>query len=118
MIACLLGRLWRRFERPEPVPAVKQRFRTLMEMRVDGLIHYNAPFTGGFQNKSLPAGEVLLLDYDPPEGATACALVPERYERFEEEFVPPGERSSHKYAGYSISLSMREMAEKLEKLPD
>ena len=78
-----------------------------------GLIHYKAPFTGGFEC-TIPAGTILLVDLDPLEGATGFCCLPLDYDAFELKHVPVRERRSKDYAGYSFVLHLADLGGVLE----
>ncbi len=78
-----------------------RRFVAMHDFPAQGLTHWNAPFTGGF-NCVVPKGTVFVVDYDSQPGATAFGCVPENAKDFELRFVPEAERTNPKYGGYSL----------------
>jgi hypothetical protein len=72
------------------------KFRSLRELQVRGMIAYGAPHSSGF-DATLPAGEVLVCSQQP--GPQGMWLVPERYQHFEQVFVPERDRPNPEYGG-------------------
>ena len=75
-----------------------------------GIITFGAPASGGFTG-TLPAGETLLVDQEPPARAIGAWLVPERYEHFESIFVSESIRKHPEYSDYAIAISFDEVAQ-------
>ena len=86
------------------------RIRNLHDMAVKGIITFGAPASGGFTG-TLPAGETLLVDQEPPVRATGAWLVPERYEHFEAIFVSELILKDPEYNDYAIGISFDEVAQ-------
>ena len=91
------------------------RLRTRREMSVRGVITFGAPCSGGFEG-SIPAGEILIVDQDPPAFAKGVYLVPGRYKDFERLFVPESDRADPAYSGYAISCSFESVSSDLETI--
>ena len=87
--------------------------RCLRDIETHGLIHWRGPFTGSFPC-TIPAGTVLVVDVDPPEGATGFYCLPRDYHDFEMRHVPSADRTSKKYDGYSFVLDLDDLGEILE----
>jgi hypothetical protein len=83
------------------------------DIKTHGLIHWRAPFTGSFAC-TISAGTVLVVDVDPPEGATGFYCLPRDYHDFETKHVPSPDRTSEKYDGYSFVLNLADLGRRLE----
>jgi len=83
------------------------------DIETHGLIHWRAPFTGSFAC-NIPAGTVLVVDLDPPEGASGFYCLPRDYHDFETKYVPSADRTSKKYDGYSFVLDLDDLGRSLE----
>jgi len=88
---------------------VGQRYRTTAQIPVLAMTHWSAPFTGGYEVR-LPAGEEFEVLNDPPEGATGVYCRPARYEDLEAVFIPAEDRDAEKYEGYSLVISLVDIA--------
>ncbi len=102
--------------RPLPIQA-GQRYRTLENLEVIAMTHWNTAFTGGHQ-VVFPAGEVFTVACDPPQGATAASCDPERYEALHEAFIPAEDREHPKYSNYSLSINLADISGKTERLSE
>jgi hypothetical protein len=87
------------------------KFRSLRDVRVRGIVAYGAPFSTGF-DAVLPAGESLVCDKEP--GPQGMWLVPERYEHFEQLFVPERDRRNPEYGGYAVSCAFSQIGQDYE----
>ena len=94
-------------------PAKDQRYRSRRDVEVAGLVHLRAPATGDFKS-TLPMGEEVVVVYDPPSHAKAVYAIPKRYEDLERVLVPPGERSSPIYNGYSLVIWFEQLEHDFE----
>lgn len=72
-------------------------------------ISWAAPYSTGHQGV-VPAGEVIVLDPDPPPGATAIAATPERYDLLEPWLVG-GEAKMRRYQGYHLIADRERLAQ-------
>ncbi|HVK80114.1 MAG TPA: hypothetical protein VM915_05825 [Verrucomicrobiae bacterium] len=79
------------------------------------MTHWEAPYTGGAP-KRIPAGVSFVIDYDPPDMASAIGVRPEDSARWEPHLVDAAERSAAKYAGYSISIPFTLLAMHCERV--
>lgn len=89
------------------------KFRSLRDVAVHGIVDYGAPFTfrTGF-DAVLPAGEILICDQHP--GPRGMWLVPERYEHFEQLFVPERDRQHPDYAWYALGCPFSQIGQDYE----
>ena len=92
---------------------VGTRFRVVVEREMSVLVHWKAPLTSGF--RCVPAtGTVLVAVHDQVKGAPAFYCRPDDYIGFEESHVPPEDRESPKYDGYSVVVEASEVGRSLE----
>jgi hypothetical protein len=103
----LIGRL------PHAKVAKGDRFIVTRPTRVHGLVHFRAPFTGGFQCV-IPTGVVLVAFSDAPRVSTAFACAPEEARELE-HLVPSRDRSAPNYDGYSFALPYRYIGRRLKR---
>lgn len=82
-------------------------------MHVNGVVTFCAPCSGGFHG-TIPAGEILIVDQEPPASARGTYFVPARYKDFEHQFVSDRDRSDPKYSGYAIACSFDDIDSYLE----
>ncbi len=75
------------------------------------------PYTGSFQG-ILPAGEVLMVEHDPPPSATGALLQPENYALLESRLIPEADRAHPKYDSFAISISLESLHRNFELLDD
>src|SRR5215212_9784694 len=97
-------------------PMAGQRFRSLDNISVRGLIHLRAPATGSFAG-TLPRGEVVVVDLEPPAHATAVSVRPLRYCELELSLVPSEDRADPKYASYSLVIPLELLLKGFEPVP-
>jgi hypothetical protein len=83
------------------------------DITTHGLIHCKAPCTGSFPC-TIPAGTVLVVDLDPPHGATGFCCLPRDYDDFEAKHVPSSDLTDPKYDGYSFVLELQDIGKRLE----
>jgi len=89
------------------------RFRVVTERELSVLVHWKAPLTSGF--RCVPAiGTILVATHDQVVGATAFYCRPHDYRRFELVYVPPEDRESATYDGYSVVAEASELGRSLE----
>ena len=89
------------------------RFRVVAEQEVSVLVHWMAPLTSGF--RCVPAiGTVLVAIHDQVKSASAFYCRPLDYTGFEEAHVPPEDRQSPKYDGYSVAVEASQVGRSLE----
>ena len=89
------------------------RFRTRRDVPVRGIVNFRAPCTGGFEG-TLPAGEILILEHEPPDFAKGMPLIPARYKDFEHLFVSERDRNDPTYNGYAVVWSFDRVDSDLE----
>ena len=94
-----------------------ERFVVTEDHSVQGLTHWLAPFTGGFEG-TIPAGTIVVARYDQHPTAPAFNAIPEDYEGLEEMLIPSAERSHGKYDGYSLTLFASDIGDWLLLLDD
>jgi hypothetical protein len=99
------------------IPRKGQRFRVKRDLSVSGVIVYGAPCSGYFEG-CLPCGEIVALDYDPKPDSKSCWLKPERYDHFEEIFIPQKTRRDQEYDHFAISCSYKELELEYECVED
>ena len=92
-----------------------QRWEVVREIRVHGLTHWRAPFTGGF-DCTLDHGAVLIVNHDPLPKKIAVACTPENYKGLEIVIVPENDREKPKYDGYSLVVHLAEFGDSLKQL--
>jgi len=93
-----------------------QRYRTQVDLPVNFLTHWEAPFTGG-GHAILPRGTIFTIHLDPPDGATAASCDPENYDELEKAIVPAADRNAPKYSGFSLSVDLAALRDSCERLP-
>lgn len=103
----------RELGKPGAIPAINTRFRAARNLNVTGVVWYSAPFSTHFTGL-IPAGEVLLLDYEPDPKLGGVHLVPERRDYYEEIFVDQKTRETTPYSHYSLPFSWRELERDFE----
>jgi hypothetical protein len=96
-------------------PKKNDRFRTTKALEVQGIIIFGAPCSGGFRGQ-LPAGEVMILDYEPKPWAKGVWLRPERYRHFEQLFVDEKTRRDPEYDRFAVNASYDELSENYEAI--
>jgi hypothetical protein len=77
------------------------RLRARKAMPIEGVITYGAPVSGRFEG-TLPAGEILRLDYEPADSVDGVWLVPEGYAELEQLFIPTQVQTQKGYSGYAV----------------
>lgn len=92
-----------------------QRYRTLQPLNIRFLTHWLAPFTDGGSG-ILPAGEVFIVRFDPPPGASAANCEAERKLEVEELLVPEADRRAPKYGGYSLVIDFDAIRTRCERI--
>ena len=73
------------------------------------------PYTGSFEGV-LPAGEVLVVENDPPSNATGVYLTPENYAPLETRLISDENRGHPEYDSYAISISFESLHRNFELL--
>ena len=89
------------------------KLRTITLFKATGLIHYSAPVTGSFECE-IPLGTFFEVVSEPRDGYPGFYVMPENQEYFEKQFVPPNERKSKLYGGYSFVFMTSDIGEKFE----
>ncbi len=97
-------------------PKRGDRYRTIRDVRVRGLVTFNNPSSGGFL-AVLPRGEVVVVEHDPPAKARGVYAIPQRYEELEPALVPERDRMSDAYGSYALTISFDQLNEDFEQLP-
>ncbi len=92
-----------------------QRYRSTDAIEAICLTNSRAPFSGG-SIVTLPVGLKFELMTDVPFGATGAVCAPLHYERFEEIFVPSHERADGKYAGYLLTIFLRDIEQRCDSV--
>ena len=85
-------------------PRKGQRYRSLHDTPVRGVITYRNPSSGSFRGV-LPQGEVVKIESTPPSSATAAYAIPERYSELESQLISGGETRSSAYGSYALVIS-------------
>ena len=91
------------------------RFEALTDIATEGLIHWNAPMTTGFQCV-IPRGTILVVLRESSSCSLGFACVPENRSGFEERFVPEADRQAEKYAGYSFVFTRLALGRRLKPI--
>ncbi len=98
-----------------PRPQKGQRYRSLKDLKVNGVVTFSMPFTGSFQGV-LPKGEILVVEYDPPPRANGVYLQPENFEALETRLIPHEDRTHPKYDSFAISATFDSLEQDFERL--
>ena len=85
-----------------------QRFKAVRDFPVSLMITYSAPFSSD-ADAIFPAGEILVVGMDPPEGASAAACDPENYSELESRLVPREDLANGKYGGYGLVIPISDI---------
>jgi hypothetical protein len=94
-------------------PLAGQKFRAIGDTQVRGIITLRAPASGGFSG-TLPRGELIAIEIDPPPAATAVYARPIRYSEMERVLIPASELQHHQYGSYSLVISFESLAQDFE----
>jgi len=94
-------------------PKAGERFRAIRDTPVHGVITLQAPGSSGFIG-TLPRGEIVTVEKDPPSHATAVYARPERYEEMADLLVPPSDRASPLYGSYTLVISFDSLKQDFE----
>ena len=86
---------------------------TLSSFEQTGLIHYMAPFTGGFSCQ-IPMGTEFEVITVPSKEKGGFYARPVQYQEFEISYVPVKERESLKYDGYSCVFNISQLGSHFE----
>src|SRR5262245_1417424 len=97
-----------RFVRLRMKPRSGQHFRAIRDTPVNGVVILRAPATGGFR-ATLPRGELVMVETDPPSHATAVYAKPVRYREMEHLLLPPGEVKGQHYDSYALVISFESL---------
>jgi hypothetical protein len=93
-----------------------QAYRVRVDMAVTALTLWAGPFSGGY-DRTLRAGEVIVVPSPPRPGATSVNCVPQDYERLQRELIPLRDRLQFwVYRGYHLSVDARDLADKGERI--
>jgi len=98
-----------------PVPKVGDRYVVLTPFTCGVLVHWRAPATYGY-DKELPAGLEFVIDYEPPESATAVSALAEPYEKWERVLVNEEDRAEKKYDGYHLVIHFKDLKQNCGRL--
>ena len=90
------------------------RFLVLKDIKTNGLIHYDAPFTGGFRC-IIPRGTTLIALSDSEKISLGFACIPANKEEFESKYILESDKGE-KYAGFSFVLKYTEIGKRIKKL--
>ncbi len=108
---------WQRFSDSDRLdrPVKKgDRFVVPCDVEIQISTHWFAPFTGG-HIATLPAGTILIANYDQRPGYPGFSCVPEDYHELETTLVPFEDRKDPKYSGYSLSFVLDDIGTKIEE---
>ncbi len=86
---------------------------TISSFEQTGLIHYMAPFTGGFSCQIPMGTEFEVITVPSKENGDFYAR-PVHYQEFEISYVPVKERESLKYDGYSCVFNISQLGSHFE----
>lgn len=92
-----------------------QRFRAKHDIRLHGIIAFNAPYSDGFEG-TLRKGDVLTVENDPPKRATGVYAKPDRYAEIEAEHVPERVRRNPDYSDYAFAVSFKMLENDFESI--
>jgi hypothetical protein len=92
-----------------------ERWRVVKDMPASGITTWAAPFTGGFECV-IPRDTVLVVENDPPMGASAVYCVPEHYRELEAVFVAREDYQAEKYSGYALVIPLDDFSSALSPL--
>lgn len=96
-------RKWARF------PRDREEFEATKDVAVTFVTHWQAPFTGGGTG-TLPMGTRVRVSVSGPDPEPIGVYAePLDYKRFETELVPAADRSTPKYGGFSLSISIEQL---------
>lgn len=96
-------------------PTKGMRFRAIRDVPVHVQVTYRNPSSDGFR-ATLPRGEVVVVQADPPQEARAVYALPDRYESLEPTLVPAQELRSGAYQSYSLVLMLDQLDSDFEVL--
>jgi len=102
--------------RPHPDITKGDRFIVLRDIELNGLLHYRAPYTGGFRC-TIPKDTVLIATADSQRISMGFGCIPEGEREFAKQHVPEEDRNQPNYAGYSFVLRYGDIGRKIEKVP-
>jgi len=94
-------------------PRAGERFRALRDTPVQGVITLKAPGSGGFAG-TLPRGEIVAVEMDPPSHAQGVYARPERYEEMARQLVPPSDLASPLFGSYALVISFASLEQDFE----
>ena len=92
-----------------------ERWLVVDEFVTGALVHYRAPFTGGF-DCALPVGTEIVVLHDPLRTAVGVSCEPTNYEELESVLVPIERRNAQKYDGYSLVIRRERFGSFLQPL--
>jgi hypothetical protein len=112
---------WKRRNQPSllhdptlPRPFHKgMQFRAKHDLSVSGVVCVDDGSRRRFGG-SLPAGEILNLEVEPPSWSKTMWLRPARYQELEAIFVPEQDRRDATYRGYAVRLTHDQVGPELE----
>jgi hypothetical protein len=94
-------------------PKAGERFRALRDTSVRGVITLKTPASGGFVG-TLPRGEIVTIEMDPPSHASAVYARPEHYEEIARLLVPQSDLASPLYGSYALVISFDSLEQDFE----
>lgn len=95
-----------------------QRYRATTDVAVTCLTSWGLPYTGGYE-RTLPAGETIVISHDPPPGATAVYADPVSYRRLHATMVPLSDRLRFwSYRGYYLCIRLAQLEGAFERVSD
>jgi hypothetical protein len=96
-------------------PKGGDRYRSLREVPVGVHLTYRNPSSGGFRG-TLPSGEVVTVEFDPPPHAKAVSAVPVRYEALAQILVSPQELHNRAFDTYRLVITLDQIASDFEQV--
>jgi len=89
-------------------PRAGERFRSLRDTPVHGTITLHTPASAEFAG-TLPRGEIVAVELDPPSNAKGVNARPERYEEMARLLVPPSDLASPLFSSYTLVISFESL---------
>jgi len=96
-------------------PRRGDQYRSTRDVAVRGLVTFRNPSSGGFK-ATLPSGEIVIVENDPPPHAKGVYAVPQRYEALEQLLVPADDLKSRAYGSYALVISFDQLAQDFERV--
>lgn len=89
-------------------PKAGERFRAQRDTPVQGVITLRTPGSAGFAG-TLPRGEIVAVQKDPPSHAKGVYARPERYEEMARLLVPPSDLANPLFGSYVLVISFESL---------